>query len=270
MDKVSIIVPAYNVEKYVSNTLDSVKNQTYQDWECIVVDDCSTDNTASIIQEYCKSDLRFIYIRLNNNSGAAIARNTAIKKASGRYLAFIDSDDIWLPQKLEKQILFMKNNNYYFSCTDYGKIDADSNVRKMVVKAKKIYDYKEVLKNCPGNSTVIYDCENIGKVYAENIRRRNDFVMWLKVIKVASKAYGYNEVLTFHRERKNSISYKKTMLLKYQWTVYRKIENLSFGYSLYLTSYKILQVMMAKIQRYMSVIEEGVVNGVWVGGENER
>lgn len=244
--KVSIIIPAYNVEDYITDTLNSVINQTYQNWEALVVDDCSCDQTANIIKEFCSQDNRFKYLALTQNSGAAIARNKAIECAVGKYLAFIDSDDIWKPEKLEKQIQFMEQNGYYFTCTDYGKIDAAGNIKNRVIKAKKKYDYNEILKNCPGNSTIVYDCEKIGKVYAEDIKRRNDFVMWLKTIKIAKEAYGLNEILTYHRERNDSISYKKTTLLKYQWKVYRDIEKLAYFKSVYLMIHKVGQGLLIK------------------------
>src|SRR5690554_2344188 len=120
---VSIVMPAYNAEKYIGAAIDSVIAQTYQNWELIVVDDASNDNTASVIEEYTKKDIRVKYHRLHENSGAAIARNTAIELAHGKYMAFLDSDDTWFPEKLSKQISFMENNNYLFTCTSYTKID---------------------------------------------------------------------------------------------------------------------------------------------------
>lgn len=246
---VSIIMPAYNVEKYIGSTLESVKNQTFKSWECIIVDDCSDDSTEKIVKEYSEQDKKFQYIKLDKNSGAATARNTAIKKATGKYLAFLDSDDIWAAEKLEKQVDFMERNHYVFTCTDYGKIDMYGNIQRRVVKAQKEYDYDKILKNCPGNSTIIYNCEKLGKIYADDIKRRNDFVMWLKVIKTAHKAYGLQEILAYHRERSDSISYKKATLLKYQWKVYRQIEKLSFGKSIYLLLYKVLSGVFIKISR---------------------
>ena len=246
---VSIIIPAYNVEKYIYETLDSVKKQTYKKWECIIVDDCSSDKTSSIIHEFEKEDSRFRYIRLSQNSGAAIARNTAVENANGKYLAFLDSDDIWKPQKLEKQIHFMQEHGYSFTCTTYGKMNAQSEVLKKVIKARTIYDYDRILKDCPGNSTIIYDCEVLGKIYGENIRRRNDFVMWLKTIKVAQYAYGLEELLSYHRVRENSISSNKFYLIKYQWMVYRKIEKKSIVCSFKLIVYKLLQGLIRILKK---------------------
>lgn len=246
--KVSIIIPAYNVEKYIDETLKSVETQTYTNWECIISDDASTDRTAEIVLQYTAKDARFKYICMDCNKGAAHARNAAIEKAEGEYLAFLDADDIWDRRKLEKQIACMESHGYAFTCTDYGKIDQNGNVQKRVVKAEAEYDYKKMLKKCPGNSTIIYDCGRLGKIYGEDIRRRNDFAMWLKVIKKAGYAYGVEGVYTYHRERENSISIKKTKLLKYQWKVYREIEKLPMVYSLYYMLCKVLQVLYVKVR----------------------
>ena len=160
----------------------------------------------------------------------------------------MDSDDLWVDTKLEKQLDFMKKHAYVFTCTTYGKIDEMSNIKKVIIKCKPEYDYDEMLKNCPGNSTVIYDAEVLGKFYIENIKRRNDFVMWLKVIKTAQKAYGLDELLMYHRERSGSISFDKKKLIKYQWDVYRRIERLSWGKSIYLIGYKVFNSIDKRIK----------------------
>ena len=219
--------------------------QTYKNWELIIVDDCSTDNTLSMVEYYCNKDKRIKRYALTVNCGAAVARNKAIKLAKGKYLAFLDSDDLWKSEKLEKQLLFMEKNKYYFTCTAYGKIDEHSNILDKVVKCCEKYNYELLLRNCFGNSTVIYDAEKLGKIYGENIRKRNDFVMWLKAIKVAHVAYGFNEILGYHRIRKGSISHNKGNLIKYQWYVYRHIENLSFGKCFFLICYKVLQSLFS-------------------------
>ena len=244
---VSVIMPAYNVERYIREALESVYKQTYEKWECIVVNDASEDHTGEIIQEYCLKDSRFQCIELEKNRGAAIARNKAITEAKGKYLAFLDGDDIWAADKLEKQIQFMEDNQYDFTCTCYGKIDENGRMLNRVVKVKPQYDYSEILKNCPGNSTVIYNCHKLGKMYAEDIKRRNDFVMWLKVIKKAVTAYGLSDLLTYHRERTDSISFKKIALIRYQWVVYRNIEQLSVIRCIYLVGYKMANGLAIKL-----------------------
>lgn len=244
---VSVIMPAYNCEKFIGEAIQSVISQTYKNIELLIVDDCSTDGTAKVIFEQQKFNKWIRYFKFNINSGAARARNYAIEMANGEYLAFLDSDDIWVPDKLQHQIQFMKDNGYYFTCTDYGKIDEFGNRKNVVISCKKKYDYNTFLRDCPGNSTVIYNAKALGKFYAANIRRRNDFVMWLQVIKKAQSAYGLNEVLGYHREREKSISSSKKALVKWQWIVYRKIEKLSFRRSCLLMVYKIIRTIKLKL-----------------------
>ncbi|MDI9412040.1 MAG: glycosyltransferase family 2 protein [Bacillota bacterium] len=237
---VSIIMPAYNCEDFIGITLDSVINQTYQNWEVIVVDDCSTDNTAKLVQEYVKKDNRIKYHKLDKNSGAAVARNKAVDLVNGKYMAFLDSDDVWFPEKLTKQIGYMEENAYTFTCTSYTKIDEEGEYLGRTIGVRKQSDYNDILKKNPGNSTVIYNAEEIGKVKIPNIRKRNDYVMWLSVVKKAGMLYGMGEPLASHRIRKGSLSKKKANLVGYHWKVYREIEDLSFLKSSYLIVYWIL------------------------------
>ena len=146
----------------------------------------------------------------------------------------------------------MVDNEYVFTCTDYGKIDENDNIKNVVVKCEQVYDYDMVLKRCPGNSTIIYNCKELGKFHAANIRRRNDFVMWLAVIKKAKYVYGMPEMLGYHRVRSGSISYKKSDLMKYQWQVYREIEHLSFFKCCYLMVYKVVDTLKLKATVSMS------------------
>jgi len=222
---------------FIGITLDSVINQTYQNWEVIVVDDCSTDNTAKLVQEYVKKDNRIKYHKLDKNSGAAVARNKAVDLANGKYMAFLDSDDVWFPEKLTKQIGYMEENAYTFTCTSYTKIDEEGEYLGRTIGVRKQSDYNDILKKNPGNSTVVYNSEEIGKVKIPNIRKRNDYVMWLSVVKRAGKLYGMEEPLASHRVRKGSLSKKKANLVGYHWKVYREIEDLSFLKSSYLIIY---------------------------------
>lgn len=247
-DKVSVIMPAYNCENFIDETIQSLLTQTYTNWELIAVDDCSTDKTAEIIKRYGESDSRIKYIRNEKNLGAALTRNKAVSIAKGQYLAFLDSDDIWKKEKLEKQLSFMKQNCIAFSCTAYGKIDEHGNDLNRVIPAEKKSNYWGVLKNCPGNSTVMYDAIALGKHIIPDIRKRNDYVMWLSVIKNANTIMGMDDVLGFHRVRTDSISSKKTALVKYHWFVYRQVENLSFAKSSYLIFYWIGKGLINKLQ----------------------
>lgn len=236
-DLVSIIMPAYNCEDFIAETIESVEKQTYQNWELIIVNDCSTDKTGDIVETYRKKDQRIILYKNSDNRGAAYSRNRAIKHAKGEFIAFLDSDDLWKKNKLEIQISFMKKNSCSFSCTYYKKIDEKGNETGEIVKNEKEIKYKDLLKNCPGNSTVIYNAKRIGKFYIPNIKKRNDYVMWLKVIKKAGKMYTVRHILGCHRIRAGSLSKNKIDLVKYHWYVYRKIEKLSLFYSIYLIFY---------------------------------
>lgn len=234
---VSIIMPAYNCEAFIAETIESVKKQIYQDWELIIIDDCSIDRTSVIVEEYKKRDSRIKLYKNKDNRGAAYSRNRAIQYAKGEFLAFLDSDDLWEENKLEIQINFMKEKNCSFSCTYYKEIDEKGDETGEIVKSKKVALYKDVLKKCPGNSTVVYNAKKLGKFYIPNIKKRNDYVMWLKVIKKAGKMYAVEHILGYHRIREGALSQKKISLIRYHWWVYRKIEKLNFFYSSYLLLY---------------------------------
>lgn len=240
---VSIIMPNYNSQKYIVATLNSIIEQKFEKWELLITDDCSTDNSLEIIKKYSENDARIKYFSLEKNSGAAVARNNSIKKATGKILAFIDSDDIWHKDKLYKQLAFMEKNNYLFTSTSYEWMDEENKLLNNVIKSHKELNYEGVLKYCPGNSTVMYNVEKIGKVYSPDIKKRNDFVMWLQVIKKAKKLYGMDEVFTQYRVHDESLSRNKIKLIKYQWEVYRKHERLSLIFSLKLLIHKIHQIV---------------------------
>lgn len=245
---VSIITPAYNCEQFISKTIESVLSQTYPHWEMIVVNDCSSDTTGQIAQKYASYDKRIKYIKLEYNSGAAVARNVAMSMAKGQYIAFLDSDDLWLPDKLSTQIKFMQDNNYKFSCTDYEQIDESGNPLGKIIKCREKADYNRVLLDCPiGNSTVMYDVSQLGKFEIPDIRKRNDDALWLKMLKKEKYIYGLSQVLTQYRIRKDSISANKLKLVKYHWTLYRKIEKLNIIRSLfYIIHWGIIKVLKIK------------------------
>ncbi|TCT26458.1 glycosyltransferase involved in cell wall biosynthesis [Melghiribacillus thermohalophilus] len=243
-DLVSVIIPAYNCEKFIGSAIESVISQTYNNWEAIVIDDCSTDRTGEIIKSYLKKEPRIRYFRLDKNSGAAAARNKAIELANGKYLAFLDSDDIWHPEKLSRQITFMKQNGYNFTCTSYSKVGENGNDLNRIVEAKAKSDYEGLLKHCPGNSTVIYNAEVLGKFEIPNIKKRNDYILWLQIIKEEKYIYGLKEVLASHRERDNSISSNKISLVSYHWKIYREYEHLSLVKSMSLLIYWILKAII--------------------------
>lgn len=225
---VSIITPTYNCAKFIARTLDSVQAQTYQNWEMIIVDDRSQDNTKEIVEGYMKNDPRIQYHLLDVNSGAAVARTVAMNLAKGAYMAFLDSDDIWMPDKLERQIKWMNDNSHAFSCTAYEQIDEDDNLLNRTIKTIKKTDYNRLLLDCPvGNSTVVYDVEKMGKFEVPNIRKRNDDALWLQMLKKEKYIWGMPDVLMKYRIRQNSISSNKFKVIKYHWILYREIEHLS-------------------------------------------
>ncbi len=243
---VSVIMPAYNCQKYIGDSITSVLNQTYRNLELIITDDCSTDGTGKIIRSFADADQRIVYIRNSKNCGAAISRNNSIEKAHGSFLAFLDADDIWRPEKLELQLRFMISVNAVASCTSYGKIDECSNVLKKRCIARKVYYYTDILKTCPGNSTIIYNCEKAGKILGPNIEVRNDLAMFLKIIKKIGVIYGFNDVLGYHRVRKESLSSNKLRVVKYQWKVYYELEHLGAFKSIYYVFYKIMQTLLGR------------------------
>ena len=231
---VSIITPTYNCANFISRTIDSVLSQTYQDWEMIIVDDRSRDNTKEIVENYMKKDPRIQYYLLKENSGAAIARTTAMRLAQGSYMAFLDSDDIWMPDKLERQIKWMEENNYAFSCTSYVQIDENDNFLGKTIKSIKKTDYNRLLLDCPvGNSSVMYDVESMGKFEVPNIRKRNDDALWLTMLKKEKYIWGMPDILMKYRIRQNSISSNKLSVIKYHWILYRDIEHLNIARSVF-------------------------------------
>lgn len=223
---VSIIMPTYNCGKFIAETIKTVIEQTYTNWELVIVDDCSKDDTEQVVSSF--EDTRIRYYRLEQNSGAAVARTTAMKYADGEYMAFLDSDDLWKKDKLEKQLKFMKDNKYNFTCTAYEQVDEEGNKLGKIIKTKKKAGYNRILLDCPvGNSTVMYNVAALGKFEVPNIRKRNDDALWLQMLKKEKYIYGMNDVLMEYRIRSNSISSNKLDLVKYHWKLYREIEHLS-------------------------------------------
>ena len=240
MELVSIIIAAYNAATFIQETIQSVINQTYQNWELLIVDDASTDDTIDKIRSL--EDHRIKLIPLAKNSGAAIARNTAIAQAKGEYLAFLDSDDLWVPDKLERQLAFMKEHGYLFTCTEHGVLEENGEISK-IKTVKPQASYMDILKNNAGNSTIMYNCQVLGKYYSPDIKRRNDITMWLQVIKETPYLYGMQEPLTIYRKRGDSLSANKLTLIRYQWKLYREIEQLSVFTSLKLLILKVIDVL---------------------------
>jgi len=229
MALVSVIMPTYNCAKFIAESIDSVLAQTLTDWELEIVDDCSTDNTYEILKPYLDKYPAIHYFRLSKNGGPAVARTEAIRRSNGKYIAFFDSDDLWHADKLEKQIAFMEKNNCDFSCTAYCQMDEDGNSLHRACFPPVKTDYGRMLRlsNPIGNTTVIYNSEKLGKYAVPPIRKRNDFALWLKILKDTRFCLGMQEVLATYRIRKNSVSSNKLSQIKYHWQLYREIEKLN-------------------------------------------
>ena len=233
---VSVVMPTYNCGKYIAESLDSVIHQTITDWEVQIVDDCSTDDTISVLQPYLEKYSNIHYYKLPKNGGPAVARTEAIKRAKGKYVAFLDSDDLWKPQKLEKQIAFMQKTGAKFSCTGYACMDTDEHSLHYAMIPPKKIDYQTCIRlsNPIGNLTAMYDQEALGKFEVPLIRKRNDFALWLKVLKKTKYCYGMEEVLgTYRLGRKGSVSSNKLKQAKYHWQLYHEIEKHSVMRSAY-------------------------------------
>lgn len=227
-EKVSVIMPNFNCGSFLEKTINSVINQTYKNWELLVVDDCSTDDSVEVIKKLQASDDRIKLFINEKNSGCAAARNRALREATGKWIAFLDSDDLWTPDKLEKQINFMTDNGYKFSFTKYEHIDEQSKPLNRVVTGPKKVSKRKMFHYCYlGCLTVMYDAESVGLIQIDNgIQKRNDYAMWLKVSKHAT-AYYLNDVLAYYRKRCGSISHQsKLSLIKYHYRLFRLSENM--------------------------------------------
>lgn len=204
---VSIVTPNWNCGKYVSETIRSVQAQTYQNWEMIIVDDCSTDGSDKVIESMMANDGRIRLLKNEKNSGAAVSRNYALREAKGRWIAYLDSDDLWAPEKLEMQLGFMVSGGYSFSYTEYKEIDDRSKETGVLISGPKRVSKIGMFAFCwLGCLTVMYDREKVGLVQIEDIRKNNDYAMWLKVIQ-KTDCYFLDECLAkYRRGRVGSIS----------------------------------------------------------------
>jgi len=224
-DLVSIIMPSYNTGRFIKETIESVLAQSYPAWELIIVDDCSTDDTDDVVSQYL-ADKRIRYIKNDTNSGAAVSRNRALREAKGKWIAFLDSDDLWEPDKLQKQISFMRDNGYHFSYTNYIEIDEESKANGKSVTGPKRISKHGMYNYCwMGCLTVMYDADTVGLIQIADIKKNNDYAMWLKVCKKAN-CYLLDETLARYRKRSGSISNHGYMkLIKWHYKLYREAEN---------------------------------------------
>ncbi|WP_206008546.1 glycosyltransferase family 2 protein [Pseudoalteromonas sp. SA25] len=225
--KVSIIMPAYNVADFIAESINSVLAQSFIEWELLIIDDCSSDTTVKVITPFL-SDLRIKLIKNQKNLGGAGSRNVGIKEANGRYIAFLDSDDLWTESKLEKQISFMEHRSIGFSFAAHTTIDEQGSVLEKVDVPKRV-SFKGLLKhNYIGCLTAIYDTKPYGKIYLPLVKKRQDFALWLELLKKFDNAYAMNESLGFYRIRPGSLSRNKVDAFKYYWLVLRDVGGCSF------------------------------------------
>lgn len=234
---VSIVVPVYHAQRFIEETMDSVLAQTYEDWELLLVVDGSSDPTIAVIEEYIdkKQEQRIRLLIQENNKGAALARNRGVQEAKGRYLAYLDADDLWKPGKLEKELRFMQEKDVAFVFTGYEFADENAVGTGKVVHVPQRLTYRQALKNTTiFTTTVMFDMEKISKDQLEMPNMRSeDTALWWKILRSGQDAYGLDENLVYYRRPAKSLSSNKLVAIKRIWNLYRKAEKLSIPYSCY-------------------------------------
>ncbi len=224
---VSIITPTFNSEAFIAQTIASVQAQTHTRWELLIVDDCSTDQTKSIVKKFAADDPRVTFHQLSKNSGAGVARNLAVEMSGGRYIAFLDSDDLWKPEKLQKQIDFMQKHQQPFAFSFYDCIDEAGNpIGRRIQAPRTLHYYQLFFCNFVGNLTGIYDTAAFGRIPISSLRKRQDWMVWLTILKQIRKARPVPESLAYYRVRNDSISSAKIGLLEHNFAVYRRFHRL--------------------------------------------
>lgn len=258
MDKnlVSIITPSYNCSEFIERTITSVQKQTYTNWEMLITDDCSTDNSVDIIREIAAQDPRIKLFLLDKNSGAGVARNKSIEQAQGKYIAFLDSDDMWMPDKLEKQISFMKTKKCALSYTSMVNVDEQDNEIGIEISPRKHTFNQNKRDDKVGFSSAIYDQELVGKIFMPTIRKRQDWGLVLSVLKMCKVSYGIKQPLAYYRMGHDSLSKNKLALVKYNIAAYKSVLGWGtlraylFFFFVYLPSYLSKKVFLKMINNY--------------------
>jgi teichuronic acid biosynthesis glycosyltransferase TuaG len=223
---VSIIMPAYNAELYIASAIDSILRQSYQNWELLVVNDASLDQTGKLVEKIKETDSRIRLFTNTSNMGIAESRNIALKNAQGRFIAFLDSDDLWLPHKLSTQLAFMTGHDAAITYSGYSRVN-ESGKRLGTVEPPQTITYKDLLKtNHIGNLTGVYDCEKLGKEYFKKFKHE-DYIAWLNLVKRAGRAHGIRQELAQYRVYSGSASSNKLKTISWQWRIYRDSEKLS-------------------------------------------
>jgi glycosyltransferase involved in cell wall biosynthesis len=241
---ISIITPCCNSAKYISQTIESVLVQTYQNWEMLIVDDCSTDGSDKIVKQYCNSDTRIKYYGIESPSGSPTKpRNIGIENAQGRYIAFLDSDDIWLPSKLENQMKYFDYEKVAIVFSYYEKMSENGIRKGRIIISPNLVTYKELLHgDCIGFSTAIYDTVKVGKFYFQFIGAE-DYAYWLSILRSGYIARNTNTVEVLYRVRDNSISTNKLKASKWTWSIYRKFLHFNFLKSIYYFCFYLIRAL---------------------------
>lgn len=263
---VSIIMPSYNTAQYIAASVGSVLAQTYTNWELLIVDDCSTDNTDEIVKPFL-TDTRIKYLKNEKNSGAAVTRNRALREAKGQWIAFLDSDDLWQAQKLERQLKFMMENHYDFSYTHYQEIDEQGHPLGRLITGPKHITKWGMYQFCwPGCLTVMYNAQKVGLMQIPDIKKNNDYALWLEVIKYAD-CYLLAEDLARYRKRKNSISrHSYFTLLKWHYRLFRQAQKCGVWVSTFLTAQNLCFGIYKKL-RFVNLID---AKPTWEKAESTR
>ena len=226
---VSIITPAYNAEQFIGEAIASVIAQTYTNWELLVINDASTDNTAGIVKQFMAKDPRIKILDNTTTKGPGNARNFGIEEAKGTYMAFLDADDLWKPNKLQEQLKVLENTNANICFSSYELINEKGQHLNKTVLALDFLSYKKQLRcNYIGNLTGLYNAKKLGKIYMPEIRKRQDWVMWLRAIEIGGNAIGIKQSLAYYRIREHSVSSNKLQLIKHNFNVYNSV--LEFGW----------------------------------------
>lgn len=243
---VSVIMPAFNSGRFIQDSMDSVREQTYSNWELLVIDDASDDNTVEKVKQVMVLDGRIKLFRNENNQGTGFARNKGIKAAKGHYIAFLDADDLWKPYKLETQLAFMEENQISICFSSYERINENGERRREIVEALPFLTYQKLKKaNYIGNLTGIYHAGKIGKIYGPGIRKRQDWALWLAAVQKGGTAKSIQEPLAVYRIRKNSVSGNKFGMFKYNFKIYNQV--LGYGF------FKSIQYMLMFLKEHFLV-----------------
>jgi glycosyltransferase involved in cell wall biosynthesis len=232
MVEVSIITPTYNSEKFIEETIHAIQKQTFKNWELLITDDCSNDDTVEKIEKILVKDERIKLFHLKQNSGSGIARNNSIDKAVGRFIAFCDSDDFWYENKLAEQIEYIRANDLAFTYSSYDVCNVEGEKIHTVIVPPYITYFSTLINNYIGCLTVVYDTHKIGKVFMPEIKKRQDWATWLYILKKIKKTKGIMKPLAVYRKRDDSLSSAKFKLIKYNFNIYNKIMNYNFLSSL--------------------------------------